>query len=92
MKHLPEASSQGFEGHSVARAWEERASRGKGAPGVRQVLGSDFSFYTFKMFDYVRVPSAERAGMGRKGAKELLCKPCFPVARSPWIIVIFSFG
>lgn len=44
------------------------------------------------MFDYVRVPSAERAGMVRKGAKELLCKPSFPVARSPWIIVIFSFG
>ena len=27
VKHLPKALSHGFEGHSVARVWEERASR-----------------------------------------------------------------
>lgn len=45
VKHLPKALSHGFEGHSVARAWEARTGRGKQAPGVWQVLVSYFSIY-----------------------------------------------
>lgn len=45
VKHLPKALSHGFEGHSVARAWEARTGRGKRAPGVWQVLVSYFGIY-----------------------------------------------
>lgn len=70
VKHLPKALSHGSEGHSVARVWEERASCGRRAPGVCQVLVSYFSIQKCSKFQ-TTYDSGPLEGAGTvRGGKE----------------------